>query len=331
MHFTATQLFWECHAGKSNETYPEGLPYWGLPAWFDDSSALKRKLHLFRQQHRDRESQGAQITDPEHLSVDDLYHAWAVFRITYSTRRLTKGNDKLVALSGIAKDFGDVSEDELVAGLWKNRLIEELCWLKLELTSDSFPKVTKWRAPSWSWASTNNRAWMSNTYKFHRKCSNREIWAEVDNLDVKARVSGELERALLRVRCRLFQATFTCNLEPDRLRNLLHQTILLNKSNIELDSREQSHHNSVTLQLDDSSKLETKNHAHLFIIQRCAHEIEGDSSPEKDVVEGLMLEPVPGSTGAFKRLGTFTALGKDTVAKIIEEHWSASSVVITLV
>ena len=45
---------------------------------------------------------------------------------------MTKEEDKLVALLGVADEFGQALGDQLVAGLWKNRLLEELCWRRTD-------------------------------------------------------------------------------------------------------------------------------------------------------------------------------------------------------
>ena len=57
---------------------------------------------------------------------DELYHQWRVFRIRYTTCDLTKDQDKLVTLKGTLDMVGNVLQDKLVAGLWKNRFSRDL-------------------------------------------------------------------------------------------------------------------------------------------------------------------------------------------------------------
>jgi hypothetical protein len=205
MHFSATQLFWECHKVRACENYPNGLPWWALPIWFDDFSVLRDDVHQLRLQNADislqrREARGdTPLSDTRPLLDHKLYFSWATFRIRYTECAMTKDEDKLVAIQGRAQQLSYALSDQFVAGLWYNRLLEELCWFKFWLLHDPPPsKLTKWRAPTWGWASSNTRIWVSNTTKFHRGCRNKQIWDEIDTVDVKASTSGDLEYASLR-------------------------------------------------------------------------------------------------------------------------------------
>ncbi|KAF2034183.1 HET-domain-containing protein, partial [Setomelanomma holmii] len=144
LHFGKRQLFWECYTCTSCETYPEELPRWALPYWYDDPTMLKRQLH-----NRIRQKKA-------------LYWAWCSFRVKYSQCGLSRDSDKLVAIRGIAREVGKVTGDDLVAGLWRGRMIEELCWFKRRFSHEP-PAVEpeQWRAPTWSWASSNAKIWTS--------------------------------------------------------------------------------------------------------------------------------------------------------------------------
>ncbi|KAF2035699.1 hypothetical protein EK21DRAFT_12561, partial [Setomelanomma holmii] len=66
-HFTNQTLHWECHETFANKLYPNGLPI----------NLIQRKR--------------------------DLYTAWCSFRRFYTGCQLTRQEDKLIALSGIAE------------------------------------------------------------------------------------------------------------------------------------------------------------------------------------------------------------------------------------
>ncbi|EUC45293.1 hypothetical protein COCMIDRAFT_50353, partial [Bipolaris oryzae ATCC 44560] len=157
MHFSNRQLFWECHGNETCETYPNGIPEGARPGEGDHATMLKRRLHEFQQQQRQKGeaySNSSELTQRLGSGLNDsLYRAWCSFRINYSRSALTLDSDKLVALRGIAKQIEDATGDELLAGLWRSRIIEELCWFK-NLHSNETPSVepTEWRAPTWSWA-----------------------------------------------------------------------------------------------------------------------------------------------------------------------------------
>lgn len=52
---------------------------------------------------------------------------WSLF-IDYSRRKLTVKTDKMAAISGIAKEFEELLNDQYVAGLWRSSLPHSLLW-----------------------------------------------------------------------------------------------------------------------------------------------------------------------------------------------------------
>jgi len=88
----------------------------------------------------------------------------------YSSRKLTKEDDKLPALSGFAKNLAMLTRDIYYAGLWRDHIFEDLCWIvftrseSLGQVPAGFPhsfglqfcfawRPNKYQAPTWSWAS----------------------------------------------------------------------------------------------------------------------------------------------------------------------------------
>ncbi|KAF2108366.1 heterokaryon incompatibility protein-domain-containing protein [Lophiotrema nucula] len=211
MHFSSRELFWECLQTKSSEMHPQGTPEWNLPFWFNDASSLKDAMTSFYsrwrcypgtneyEEHSERHS-----TSTHSIEVDKeaLYYEWGVFRINYTQCKMTKEEDKLVAIHGVAQEVGSFLEDKLVAGLWRSRIVQELCWYtRTWINEKPLPKPTTWRAPSWSWACTNGRVWTSNTTKIHRKCGGIQLLAELEDFDVNEQVSGALCSASMRLKC----------------------------------------------------------------------------------------------------------------------------------
>lgn len=66
----------------------------------------------------------------------------------YTHRALTKGFDKLPAISGLAQKVHQETGEEYAAGLWKENLHNDLFWW----TTDDFKSADSYRAPSWTWA-----------------------------------------------------------------------------------------------------------------------------------------------------------------------------------
>jgi hypothetical protein len=91
---------------------------------------------------------------------------WISIIQNYSMRKLTVAQDKLIALSGLARIISQRTQDRYFAGLWGRHFYEDLFWrvyLQEESFSDFLPVKGKilgeaitpaeYRAPSWSWAS----------------------------------------------------------------------------------------------------------------------------------------------------------------------------------
>jgi hypothetical protein len=120
IHFAASQLYWSCNNNRANEALPDGLP------WYD---GFQKEIggHYF----------------------------WERLVNLYSNRLLTKEEDKLVAISGLARWQQRLSQDEYLAGLWKKQFVRQLVWnVSREQEHSLVPSRPKvYRAPSWSWAS----------------------------------------------------------------------------------------------------------------------------------------------------------------------------------
>jgi hypothetical protein len=87
-----------------------------------------------------------------------LLHDWRRVVHNYSKLDLTFPHDALPALSGIVQVFARLFDDEYLAGLWRKSIMADLLWYRyIEPESKSYVYDlvnTRWRAPSWSWVST---------------------------------------------------------------------------------------------------------------------------------------------------------------------------------
>ncbi|KAJ8132042.1 hypothetical protein O1611_g1579 [Lasiodiplodia mahajangana] len=78
----------------------------------------------------------------------------------YMPRELSRKNDKLPALSGLAQIYRNETKYTYMAGLWEETLYHELCWYhdityntSAPLRVGPFGAWKYYRAPTWSWAS----------------------------------------------------------------------------------------------------------------------------------------------------------------------------------
>jgi len=136
LHFGKHQLFWECYATNACEAYPYNV----MPGC--ELILSKRNLK-----------------SPK-VSTSDFYRYWHHLVRSYTISRLTKEQDKLPAISGLARRLAPVLSDEYVAGLWKSRLSVELTWTPYG--SRVRPKA--YRGPSWSWISIDGEVLTGTSY-----------------------------------------------------------------------------------------------------------------------------------------------------------------------
>ncbi|KAF4616182.1 hypothetical protein G7Y89_g15225 [Cudoniella acicularis] len=141
LHFTPTQIFWECFGRQSCEQFPLGIPLHEPLRNF--SLLFDAERNLKKTKNRD-------------VEMDfEVMHTWVDLVDDYNACDLTFSSDKLVAISGLARLYADMTSDVYLAGLWKSRLKELLYW---QVDSDEeLPSALEneggvYRAPSWSWA-----------------------------------------------------------------------------------------------------------------------------------------------------------------------------------
>ena len=151
LHYDSNQLLWECLELDACETYPEGLPCPDTTrrnSWEDVGTRITD-----RWKGVDLDAQALRRTfalDPGKRSL--MYKYWHQLVHIYSSCCLTRAEDKLVAISGLAKRVQSCLDDEYIAGLWKGSLPSELLWYATR--SDGCPKrSSSYHAPTWSWAS----------------------------------------------------------------------------------------------------------------------------------------------------------------------------------
>ncbi|KAI1111257.1 heterokaryon incompatibility protein-domain-containing protein [Nemania sp. NC0429] len=81
---------------------------------------------------------------------------WTNLLQDYQARRLTNLDDMLVAVSSVGTLFARYMHTEFVAGLFERDLGIDLLWKRAN-SSEAQIRPTKYRAPSWSWASINSK------------------------------------------------------------------------------------------------------------------------------------------------------------------------------
>jgi hypothetical protein len=152
VNYAKDQIYWDCVSMEASEQVPEGL-----------TSELAHDMSYMRI-FQEAIVGATDLSNKQ--SVDHLYASWYRITMQFTARKLTKETDKLYALSGLASEMqkalktayelqdGIREPDIYIDGLWRNQLWRGLIWVTHWDNRSS--KRTKFRAPSWSWASTNS-------------------------------------------------------------------------------------------------------------------------------------------------------------------------------
>ncbi|PQE28622.1 heterokaryon incompatibility protein [Rutstroemia sp. NJR-2017a BBW] len=151
IHFGSQQLYWECPQHDACEIYTEGLPGDFYPLWGE--------LLNFKHQIEPIDVNLDVIPGNsfQHWQANKMLNLWARTVCTFSECQLTRSEDKLPALSGIAKAIQPfLANGDYFAGLWGEDIIPNLLWF-VEIPDSGFTgpprRPQAYRAPSWSWAS----------------------------------------------------------------------------------------------------------------------------------------------------------------------------------
>lgn len=151
LHFGSQQIFWECHELEACESYRCGIPRSPDPLSFIVRTAPKR---LNPSENR-RALEGVSRSMSE-INFDALEY-WDGTVDLYTRSSLIKKEDKLIAISGVAKELRRILDDEYLAVLWKKQLSTQLLWFVSRpiITDNGRPSTRPhtYRAPSWSWVS----------------------------------------------------------------------------------------------------------------------------------------------------------------------------------
>jgi hypothetical protein len=121
LHFTKTQIYWECPELNANEIFPRGIPL--LCRGTDYTRFTKSPVAL---------------------------PMWPWIVQHYSRCKLTFNEDKFPAVSGLARELHLQTNDQYLAGLWRRNIESQLCWHTVSPGDRYKARI----APTWSWAST---------------------------------------------------------------------------------------------------------------------------------------------------------------------------------
>ena len=143
LHCSKRELVWECNKMIATETFPEAI----LAG--RDHNPTDRLVQLL-------------AFMPSERGQDEVHDGWLRVITQYSECNLSREEDVLIAISGVAQEWQNALNDDYLAGLWKNCLHVGLLWYTayghdMDLVECAPQRPTLWRAPTWSWASVRGQ------------------------------------------------------------------------------------------------------------------------------------------------------------------------------
>ncbi|KAF4874882.1 hypothetical protein CGCSCA1_v005843 [Colletotrichum siamense] len=205
LHFGKSQVLWECNTSVSSEAQPK-FDKWKsvhvLLAHPDIRPNYKRRTVW-------KTTIGYEPPSFEN-PIDCIFIEWYHILDYYNGCHLTKSDDKLVAISAIAKDMKEhlshLGESSVyLGGLWRSRMPRNLLWQ----VSDPAKRPERYRAPSWSWASVDNASCFTSHEGYSWFPKRHRVLVSVIEATTTPLTSddtGQLQGGSLTLKCRLLRA-----------------------------------------------------------------------------------------------------------------------------
>jgi len=151
LHFAQGHIYLESPRGVWIEGDSEASAlFYGGAQHFSDGKTMTGAVNQLL--HPDTFPRTAAAPEILGLGSDNLSTQWASLIQLYSSCGLTKEEDKLIAISGIANAIHRIIGGFHFAGLWSHCLTRGLLWIR---QSEQLTFPARRRAPSWSWASVD--------------------------------------------------------------------------------------------------------------------------------------------------------------------------------
>ena len=153
---------------------------------------------------------------PWSVTTTTAFQVWDRVVATYTSGALSHSTDKLVAISGIARELHPLMNSRYLAGLWEAQLPRQLLWIAAcspaarKKPSTVGHQTMPYRAPSWSWASTDSPLKAVIQWDWHGDRNQRDFLIDVLAAHVTPAAHndamGQVVSGNLRIRGRLLEA-----------------------------------------------------------------------------------------------------------------------------
>ncbi|KAK2751197.1 heterokaryon incompatibility protein [Colletotrichum kahawae] len=133
-----------------------------------------------------------------------FYHGWRDLLQYYSVMEAGQQQDRLLAISAVAKKIGGIAGDRYSAGIWMNMPINSLTWVSY---SDEAKRLTDYFIPSWSWASMSEEVGLES-------CTPLEEFS-IQHLQLKSQIPGDDFSAPIEAQMKLQTLTFQAHVRRE--------------------------------------------------------------------------------------------------------------------
>ncbi|KAF2631024.1 HET-domain-containing protein [Macroventuria anomochaeta] len=197
LHFCHDQVAWECCGFDAAEGLPEGMPNFQLTSGGIIEESRLKGLDI-KDGARLRNIRLNDYKEPDPQLRPEIYalELWRRIVEVYTRTAITNSEDKLIALSGMAKLMDEKmgSKDasfKYAAGLWNVHIESQLLWQVEPVwreVDETFDNVSTspatYRAPSWSWASVDAHRDHGITYG---DITDKDLYIKVEKVSINPR------------------------------------------------------------------------------------------------------------------------------------------------
>lgn len=148
LHFGYHELFYECLSDAECECGSIGFVGYTT----EDTPIPNPKLMYSNALHSVAKTRKGRWTNKMWMKHAKYFIArmWRSLVMDYTGLRISILSDRLPAIGGVARTFAAKRKTSYLAGLFEDSLLDDLLWHSFSCKK---PRLSKWRAPSWSWAS----------------------------------------------------------------------------------------------------------------------------------------------------------------------------------